>query len=236
MSDNQPIPTLVKELVDGVSTQVRALNRIWLLTLLVALLIVIPPPESNPDDNLRKLPFGLGTVEEGYFYPISCFLLSVLIMSFATSHAQVIRATKLAQRAVDQLRDSSALPSGMDLRDIFDILRIPSINRVAPLAQNLRGKYEFYDGKEQCPGWLLWISTWYYVILKLLSTSVSVFMPGGALGVAYSRYLKRSCEVSSNWVLKVFVTIFTIVATVAIVQTLLKEISYIRTVYAKIKR
>jgi len=106
MSDNQEIPTLVKEFADCVSTQVRALNRIWLLTLFVALVIVIAPLENNPDDNLRELPFQLGKVKENYFYPISCLLLSVLIVSFATSHAQAIRATKLAQKVVNRFRSS----------------------------------------------------------------------------------------------------------------------------------
>ncbi len=105
---------------------------------------------------------------------------------------------------------------------------------MAPLAQSLKTKYEFYSEKEQCPKKWLRIRAWYYVILKIVSTLVSVLMPGAALGIAYYQYLNRCCDSGLDWFLIVIVSVFASVAAFAIGHTLFKEGSYLRTVFKTI--
>ena len=69
----------------------------------------------------------------------------------------------------------------MHPNEMFDMFRMPSVNRVAPLAQSLRGRYQFYSGEKSCPFWLRAASTAYYVLLKLVSMVVYFGVPAFAL-------------------------------------------------------
>ena len=65
------------------------------------------------------------------------------------------------------------------------MLRTPSLSRVAPLAQLLRGKYQFYSSSEGCPTWLRLLSVGYYASLKFVSYIVFFLLPIWALWRAY---------------------------------------------------
>ena len=78
------------------------------------------------------------------FVPGSSYGISILIISFGSSFSQGVRASALIQRAVDKLKDEYIFYDNIYLRDITDTLFHPSLNRVAPLAQALQGKNQFY--------------------------------------------------------------------------------------------
>jgi hypothetical protein len=121
---------LVRDLAAGVSTQAQVANRIWLALMTVSFIVVLPKKDGS-----LSLPFGLGNIDRSLFYyslfyPVAFSILVVLAVAFAAAHAQVIRATKHAQKELN------SLPA--EARDMFDMSCMPSLNRLAPLAQLLQ--------------------------------------------------------------------------------------------------
>ena len=75
----------------------------------------------------------------------------------------------------------------MHPRDLFDFMREPSVNRVAPLAQLMRGRrHQFYDSSTPCPRWRTFASVLSYAVLKVFSWFVYFGVPALALCTAYS--------------------------------------------------
>jgi hypothetical protein len=62
----------------------------------------------------------------------------------------------------------------------------PSLSRVAPLAQSLRGQHQFFSTKKQCPKWLRKASVIYYVLLKTVSMLVYFGFPAWAFLKAFT--------------------------------------------------
>jgi hypothetical protein len=184
---------IVNELAAAVSTQAQVSNRIWLALMTVVVVAVLP--RVSPVDGGRKevsLPLGLGGVDPVWFDALSFALLVILTIAFAAAHAQQTRAQTLAQRRVDSLAgdwDANAKghPGEIHPRELFDMLRLPSVNRVAPLAQSLRRPYQFYATTDRCPGWLRIMSTTYYGLVKLTSLIVYLGLPAWAHCDVYSR-------------------------------------------------
>src|ERR1022692_1124562 len=166
----------VKELAAGVSVQTQLANRVWLALMTVALVAVLPRG-TNKDPDL-PLPFGLGTVDSTLFYPVAFFILVVLAVvlavAFAAAHAQVIRAGVQAQKVIESLHRGSSVETGMDPRGMFDMGRIPSLNRVAPLAQLAIDQCSAITRQQW---WVRGLGALYYVLLKLLSIFVYYGLP-----------------------------------------------------------
>ena len=114
-------------------------------------------------------------------------MLVALTIAFAAAHAQQVRAQRLAQRAIDSLAANSQHVMGIHPRDFFDMLREPSVNRVAALSQLMRGRYLFYGDNRDCPLWLRGLSTTYYCVLKFVSLFVYFGLPAAALWQTYGR-------------------------------------------------
>ena len=138
---------------------------------MTVVVVAVLPRVSQVDGSREKvpLPLGLGDVDPVWFDALSFALLVILTIAFAAAHAQQTRAQTLAQRRVDSLAgdwDANAKghPGEIHPRELFDMLRLPSVNRVAPLAQSLRGPYQFYATIDGCPGWLRIMSTAYYLV------------------------------------------------------------------------
>jgi len=168
---------IVKELAVAVSTQAQVANRYW-LTLMTVALFALLPRIAGPEAGTITLPFGLGAVESASLNPILFGLLIVLAVAFAAAHAQQVRAQKLAQRYIDDLQPA---PGQLHPRELFDMLRQPSVIRVAPLAQSLRGRFQFYATANECPAHLWWISVVYYGLLKVASIAVYFLLPWWAI-------------------------------------------------------
>lgn len=182
MSDEvqaQEAVAFVKNLAEAVSTQARVANRAWIAMMGVALVALLPRVPRNGGD--VNLPLGLGVVESDSYAVIAFLMLSILVIAFATAHAQQMRAQTLAQRAIDGL--DATLPAGWGVhpRELFDMCRMPSVNRVAPLAQLVRGAYQFHERHDECPKWRRMLSVAYYVSLKGVASMVFFLVPAAAL-------------------------------------------------------
>jgi len=181
--------------------QAKIANRAWLSLITVGLFAVLPhAPTQNGN---VSLPWNIGEVEPIWFHTVAFLLLVVLTIFFAVAHAQQIRAQKLAQSTIDSLiqgTDSDVL----NPRDLFDMLRLPSLNRVAPVAQLVKGKYQFHSTANDCPGWLRFVSISYYAAVKLVSFIVFFCLPIGALWRAYAMVSVtgwlRIAVIVSGWV------------------------------------
>ena len=207
----------VKELASAVSTQAQVANRAWLALTTVALVATIPHvPKEN--GNLA-LPFGLGDVKPAVFDTVALSILVVLSIAFAAAHAQQIRAQKLAQRELDSLPNEAPSGGGLHPREMFDMWCLPSLNRVAPLAQLLNGRYQFFPESPNCPAWRRRVTVAYYVLLKVASIVVYYGLPGWALWQARGS-IRYSGGVGLILVLGSFI------AGVALVQVFLSDVEY----------
>jgi hypothetical protein len=207
----------IKELATAVSTQAQVANRAWLALTTSALVAVIPHvPKEN--GNLA-LPFGLGDVKPTVFDTVAFSILVVLAIAFAAAHAQQIRAQKLAQREIDSLRDEAPSSEGLHPRELFDMWCLPSLNRVAPLAQLLRDKYQFFSDSPKCPKWRRLISVAYYALLKVASMVVYYGLPGWALWQAHS-------SVKHAGAVGLILLLGSVIAGVALIQIFLSDVAY----------
>ncbi len=192
MAQEQDDRAIVRELAAAVSTQAQVSNRTWIALMAVVVVAVLPRVSPVADRKEVPLPLGLGPVDPAWFDPFIFAVLVVLTIAFAAAHAQQVRAEKLAQSVVDSLVEAGQ-PSGKQQpgwihpRELFDMLRLPSVNRVAPLAQSLRGRYQFYATGTRCPEWLRVASTAYYGLLKLASLVVYFGLPAWALWDVHGR-------------------------------------------------
>jgi hypothetical protein len=182
-ANNVVIIQQIKDLATAVSTQAQVSNRIWLGLVTIAVISLLPQDPNTID---VPLPFGLGKVPSTWFYPVLFSLMIVLTIAFASAHAQLVRAQKLAQRFVDSFGDYAEF-AGMHPRELFDMFRLPSLNRVAPVAQSIRGKYQFYSHKAKCPTFLIAAGTVSYALLKVISMTVYFGVPAFALLRTYGK-------------------------------------------------
>lgn len=212
----------IKEIAEGVSTQSRFSNRLWVALMIFAFVVLLHTAQP-PEQNKINLPFQLGSVDTTVFYVVSCPMLAVLLIAFLAAHAQQVRAADLAQRMIDKLENNkNYLPHP---RDIYDFMRYPTLIRVAPLPQLARGKYQFYPKNADCPLLLKILTTFYYVFLKTLGVIVYFILPCVALIFAFFRFIHEPTE-ALNWS-KWIVGAFVLAALIASIQIIFIEFRYI---------
>lgn len=212
----------VRGIADGVSTQSRFANRIWLALMILTFVVLVHAAHPSEQDK-TSLPFQLGTLDTTVFHAVSCPMLAVLLIAFLAAHAQQVRAADLAQRVIDEVeKEKETWPHP---RDIYDVMRHPTLIRVAPLPQLARGKYQFYPESYDCPLLRRILTTSYYVVLKLLGIIVYFFLPIIALCFAFYRFAIEPTTSLSwlKWVVGVFVT----VAFIASIQAICIELRYV---------
>jgi uncharacterized membrane protein (DUF485 family) len=185
VTDQKEHRELVRDLAGAVSAQAQVANRSWLALTTVALYALIPHTANTVGK--IALPFNLGEVEPIWFHGLVFYMLAVLAIVFASAHTQQVRAQKLAQKAIDSLGDSLGGTVGCLIhpREYFDIWRTPSLIRVAPLAQALRGKYQFFSTSHGLSQWRKRFTVTYYGLLKVVSLVVYFLLPVLALWRAY---------------------------------------------------
>jgi hypothetical protein len=183
-ADEQDWRGLIKDLADSVSTQAEVANRMWLALITVAVFAIVP---RDPTNKTVKLPFELGEVSPLWFHWLVFLILVVLAIAFAAAHAQQVRAQKFAQSTIDLSPQTLTGGNIFHLRDYFDMLRKPSLTRVASLAQVLRGQYQFFTTYKGLPVWLRLGTVVYYGLLKLVSLLIYFFLPIFVLGYAWGQ-------------------------------------------------
>jgi hypothetical protein len=170
------VPEHLLKLAEGFSTQTKTATKYWLTLAVISVLVILP----NETNTLMKIPFELGTIKQADFFPFSAFLISILIIGFGSAHVQAIRSRSLIQRVIDDSGDKYLLGK-IHLRDFIDSIVSPSITRTAPLAQYLRGKYQFYPESKDSSRMINIISTLVYLLLKVAALFVVYLMPAFAL-------------------------------------------------------
>lgn len=217
IADEKAERTLVKDLAEAVSTQAQVANRTWLALTTVSLFELIP--HTLTDKGNISLPFNLGEVPPFWFYGLVFTFLVVLAVAFASAHSQQVRAQKKAQSIIDSLSSHPSSGKIIHPRDYFDMHRKPSLNRVASLAQALRGKHQFFDTNERLPSWLRFGTLIYYGLLKFLSLSIYFGLPIVALWQAHRHF-------SPPGFLGVCSITGTLVAGAALLQALSLDLAY----------
>ncbi len=204
---------VVKELADAVAAQAQASNRAWIALITVAVVVALPRPENN-------LPFNLGKVDQGTFYVVGFLILVALAIGFAAARAQLVRSQELARAELDTLATLPRSGTEIDLRDFFDML-LPSVIRVAPLAQLLKGKYKFFTSERGAPRWLRCLSAVYYVILKIATFLAYFAVPLYALWQAY-----RAAVPVTGIFARMAMAAGGVVASFALIQVIVVEVRY----------
>jgi hypothetical protein len=128
---------VLKLLTEAVSTQSTITNRTWLGLLTVAAVGIFPAKNQQVPSQIT-LPFGLASVGTESFYPIMFLMLAVLTIAFCAAVAQQVHAQDEVQAFIES--NPSCRPYNIAARKWFDILRLPSLNRVSSVPQYIRGK------------------------------------------------------------------------------------------------
>jgi hypothetical protein len=184
LGDDEKVTDLVKDLAAAVSTQAQVSNQTWLGLVAVSLIALIPVRGGNQTDP-REIPLLGIPIPPESFYLVVFGVVVVLTIAFAAAHAQHMRAQTLAVSVIDNLIPASGSSSRVHPKDLFDMLRQPSVNRVAPLAQLLRGKHHQFYSQRSPPRWRRRLSAGVYGLFKLASLFVYFGIPGIALGRTY---------------------------------------------------
>jgi hypothetical protein len=100
-----------------------------------------------------------------------------------------MRAQKLAHSVIDEQGTIVSKSCAIHPRDYFDMLCKPSLNRVASLAQSLRGKHRFFSNKHELPKWQGTMTVIYYGLLKLISFVIYFLIPIFALWHAHQNFV-----------------------------------------------
>jgi hypothetical protein len=184
-TEGEPSQKTLKEFADAVSTQAQVTNRIWLGLMTVALVALLPRESTTAGQ--VKLPFNLGQADAATFSVMIFLFLVVLTIAFSSAYAQQFRAQRLAQLFINAIPKKHTDHGGAHSREWFDMFRIPTFNRGAPLPQLARGHFQFYKNAKECPNWLRFLTTGYYLLLKLTAMAVYFALPGYALFGAYHK-------------------------------------------------
>jgi hypothetical protein len=223
-----------KHLLQGVSVQNRFANEIWLSLAVIAIIVILPVADAK-DVTRKVLPFALGEIPANWFYFVSSLVLSVLGIAFCAAHAQAIRADQLAHKEIDRIAPSRTTNTEPDPRDVFDATTTPSLDRVAPLAQVLRFKWQFYPDAYDCPAWLCLVTAIFYLCLKVLAGAVYYLLPGGAVLVAVLGFFSAPAPFIS-WILKLVVLVFAVAGGIALLIELVLQYSIVWKTFRRISK
>jgi len=214
-------PELLKQLADGLSIHTRIAARYWLALALVSAVTVIPTPQKN----LLLLPFLSVQAPARDFYAFAFILISLLVIGYGSASCQGIRTRQLAQLFINGCRKEFLHPSGLHIQDVFDCIVSPSINRMAPLAQILQGKQQFF-AKDQSVPRRPTILIGYFTTLRLVGVLAVYVFPGYALVVAFVKSSMYRPS-ASLWGIPVYLFwLVGIVAILVLVQSLCFDIRY----------
>ena len=208
--------TLIKELARAASVQTQVSNRSWLALISVFVVALLPRTQVAE----FTLPFGLGPVSATWFHFVMFSLLVVLGIAFAAAQAQQVRAQLLANYALRELGEQPLSELHVHPRDLFDVLRVPSVNRLAPIAQLFQGREAFHSSEKRPPLWRRRVSVVYYLALKSASWLVYFGFPVLALWVSFLRIPWPDWR---RWVL----LSAGIIATLPVLQVFVVDIAYV---------
>lgn len=219
---------VVKEFAAAVSTQSQVTNRVWLVLITVALFAILPQ-KDNASPDMLKLPLGLGQTNAQTFWTMMFALLIVLTIAFCSAYVLQFRAQSLVHKFINRTGEKDGNFGGADLRQWFDILRVPTFNRVSPLAQLLRVWLRTKKDTRIRRFAAGLICALYYLFLKFTAMLVYFGLPVYAL---YRVYGERSLVQTHRW------TVYTgfAAAVLGIIQAALCDVFSLRNILPHIWR
>jgi hypothetical protein len=164
MLDQNDDPPNVRELAEAFSVQARYSNKVWLALIAAATLVLYPNGESN---NAVKLPFSLGSVDEGTYKVIGFLILIILMISYCQAYAGAHIATRFAHERLERINPES---KRLEARKLFDLLVVGTFLRVSYLVQ--------FPTMPR-------LSAIYYCVLKFVANAVTFGIPITALITVY---------------------------------------------------
>jgi len=234
MSDHK-IPEIIIQMSTGLSGHIKTATRYWLGLAIISIITVLPTTIDSGVTNKQsteqkitqiELPYGLGKVNQKDYHPFAVALISILTIGFGSAHCQSIRSRKLVNQTIRKIKSSTSIPEGLDLRDLLAVINTSSIQRTAPIAQILLGKYMFFPEAINRPNWLRLISIFYQLILKIISYLVIYVFPIYALYISSSGSGLFSTH-ATYWGIPVyFFWLVSGVALILLVQLLILELVY----------
>lgn len=167
----------IANLANGYSTQAKATNTFWIVLIISSIIAIVG---RNDEKGLIELPFTLGKVIPTDFYTISIILISTVTIVFSAAMTQTLRSRMLIQKAIEDLSESERYVGKINIQDYFDSIATPTYTRVAPIAQFLLGKKQFFgEGKQN--KFIKSIATILYIALKLTTFVFLYLIPAFAL-------------------------------------------------------
>ena len=224
MSDDRSssVPDIFRQLSEGCSTQVKVATKYWLALAIASTFAVMPTPK----DGQLALPLFSITVSMGDFYPFVFLLISVLVLGYGSANCQAIRTRRLIQRYIDNSSEKFFSNGEIHLQDLFDSIVSPSINRVAPLAQILQGKDQFYSRTASRPTCKSILLAAYFAVLRLAGLLAIEIFPAYALIVSARKGSLFFSDVTPLNVPIYFFWFFGGLAFLILIETLYFDISY----------
>ena len=224
MSNNpsNSVPDILRQLSAGFSTQVKVATKYWLALAVVSTLIVMATPRNGE----LTLPFFSISVFIGDFYPFVFILLSLLVIGYGSAHSQGIRTRMLIQRYIDSSSEKFLSNGDLHLQDVFDSLVVPSINRIAPLAQILQGKNQFYSRIPTRSTWRSILLGGYFAVLRFVGLLAIEIFPAYALIVSLYKGKLFSSDATPLNIPIYFFWFVGAVAFLVLIQMFILDISY----------
>jgi len=223
---------LLKELTVGFSTQARLSNQYWLALMIVSI-VSISNLENFDKTGVNYLPFNLGKVGFSDFIAIILLLITALSIAFASAFLQAQRTRILIQKLIDNIPDKDKFIENIHIQDIFDSNVSPTFNRVAPIAQFIQGRNQFFGDKPKKKNRIL--ATIIYLSLKVATLIIVFIVPLIAL---YKNFILFSnSKITPSWGLPVFLYWFICGLTAVVFLTMIvSDINYIFKVVIKLNR
>ncbi len=184
MSDvNSPgASPIIKDFAEGFSAQSKLSNRLWITLATLIIVVLLPDPLDSSTEPIRDLPFGIGPVDPKLFDMTSFFMMAVLTVAFCQAQAQAMRAYRAAHQFIDKMGEKK--PELVRRERLFlDVLSIPTLSRVGSLPVLILSMFP----ENQRPPLLYWLASIYYLLLKILSISIHLGLPGIALYFTWER-------------------------------------------------
>lgn len=144
--------------------------------------MLVPPTVAAPSQVPTKtLPLLEGVPPE-LVLPIGFALLAILVIALAAAHAEHVRADAFAHALISKLPEAQV----SDARALLDILRVPGLTRVAPIALWARGGWQ-QDGRAWLRPFRRVAGGVLYLLLKLVVIAVLFVVPALALWESYDQ-------------------------------------------------
>ena len=181
----------LKALIDGAATLTKYTTKVWVAMVVIAVIALFPPAAVS---GRIPLPFDLAAIPVQWFYFVTSVLLAVFYIAFGSAQTQIARAHMYAHNLVNEAEANVDLSQvKVHPRDLYDVAVTPALNRVGPLAQAYRGRYQFFAEGEAPSGRAI-LSIGLYIYLKILAFSVYYVLPGLALGHAVRNYMQEATK------------------------------------------